>query len=193
MSKSKIKFFETGGSEHTDETLSLALSKAKEEDINYIVAASGGTTLLKAAKSLKKERMEDIKLIGMTLHAGTWPKYSEPDWNKIEEAQKLGAQVLTCTHALMGNVETAIKDSFGGLPPVELIARTYYTFSQGTKVAVEIALNAVDAGLIPAGEKTIAVGGSGRGADTALMLKAVSSVDFFDLNIIELICMPRED
>ena len=42
-------------------------------------------------------------------------------------------------------------------------------FSQGTKVAVEIAVMALDAGLIP-WRAVIAVGGSGRGADTAVVL-----------------------
>lgn len=90
----------------------------------------------------------------------------------------------------MGNVEAAIRERFGGMPPVELIAHTLYAFSQGTKVAVEIVLSAVDAGLVPAGEDVIAVAGTGGGADTAYIITAASTVSFFDLRVKELLCKP---
>ena len=64
-------------------------------------------------------------------------------------------------------------------------------FSQGTKVAVEIAVMALDAGLIPFGEPVIAVGGSGRGADTAVVLTPAHAKAIFDTEILEIICKPR--
>ena len=61
-------------------------------------------------------------------------------------------------------------------------------FGQGTKVAVEVSLMAADTGQIKVGEKVIAIGGTGVGADTALVLTAVNTIDFFDLKIHEIIC-----
>ena len=191
MAERKVVYFEKSGAQNTEKTLEFSGEIAAQENINYIVIATGGSTLLKAAEMFEEKEWDDVTLIGVTLQAGTWEKYGEPDWEKLDKAKKLGAKTLTPTHALMGNVESSIKEKFGGLPPVELIAHTFYTFSQGTKVAVEIAMNAVDAGLIPAGEKIIAIGGDGGGADTSLMLKAVSTVDFFDLRIHEVLCKPR--
>ncbi|MFW6006819.1 MAG: hypothetical protein ACOC4G_03845 [Bacillota bacterium] len=191
MAKREVEYFEENGPQNTQRTLEIALQTAQERNINYMVIASGGSTILKAAEMVAEKNIEDISLVGVTLQAGTWEKYGEPDWNKIEKAKDLGADILTCTHALMGNVESAVKDKFGGIPPAELIAYTYYTFSQGTKVTVEITMNAVDAGLVPAGEKVIAVAGSDEGADTALLLKSVSTVDFFDLRIHEILCKPE--
>jgi len=192
MIERKVTYFDEGGPENTDRTLQIGLNYLKEEEVSQLVVASGGDTLLKVAKLLEEEELTEVELTGVTLQAGTWKEYGEPDWEKLKEAKEVyGANVLTTTHALMGNVGSAVKDKFGGLPPGELIARTYYTFSQGTKVAAEITLNAVDAGLIPEGEEVLALAGTDRGADTALIIEARSTVDFFDLEVKELLCKPR--
>ncbi len=187
----KTQYYNNSGAKNTETTLDSSISRLKEDGIeNFIVATTSGQTLLKAAKLLQAEDLKKINLIGMTLQAGTWEKYQEPDWETIKKSEELGAKVLTCTHALMGNVASSIKNKFGGVPPAELIAHTFYAFSQGTKVSVEITLNAVDAGLIPAGERVIAVAGDNEGADTSIVLTAVSSVNFFDLQIHEFIAKP---
>jgi hypothetical protein len=61
-------------------------------------------------------------------------------------------------------------------------------FGQGTKVAVQIVVCAAQAGLVEEGETVIGVGGSSRGADTALVIKA--SWGFSDLYISEILCKP---
>jgi uncharacterized protein len=64
-------------------------------------------------------------------------------------------------------------------------------FGQGIKVCVEIAAMAADAGLIPAGD-VIAVGGTGRGADTAAVIAADSSNRFFNIKVREILAKPVE-
>ena len=59
-------------------------------------------------------------------------------------------------------------------------------------MAVEVAVMAADAGLAPTDREIIAVGGTGRGADTALVLRAAHMNSFFDLEIREIICKPRQ-
>ena len=59
------------------------------------------------------------------------------------------------------------------------------------KVVIEITVMAADAGLVRTDEDIIAIGGSGRGADTAVVLKPVNSNDFFDLKVKEILCKPR--
>ena len=61
-------------------------------------------------------------------------------------------------------------------------------FGQGTKVAVEVVVCAVQAGLVEEGERVIGIGGSGGGADTVLVVDA--SWDFADTYISEVICKP---
>jgi len=60
------------------------------------------------------------------------------------------------------------------------------------KVAVEIMLMAADGGCIDAGEKVIAITGTGRGSDTAVVATASTSTKLHDLHITEIICKPLE-
>lgn len=188
--KRETLYFHKGGPEHTTATLDVAFAALRDRGVGHLVVASGGKTLLAAARALDADGPARVNLVGVTLQQGTWEQYGAPDFDALAQAKALGANVLTCTHALMGNVESAIRDTFGGLPPVELIAHTLYLFSQGTKVAVEIVLSAVDAGLVPPGADVVAVAGTGGGADTALIITAASTVRFFDLRVREILCKP---
>ena len=181
--------FDESGEEHTEETLEVARDRALELGIQSVVfATSTGKTALKAAATFENSGAE---LLGVTLHAGTWDKYAAPDPEMVQEAEAKGVEFLTATHTLMGHVGSAIREKFGGIPPAELIAHTYYSFSQGMKVAVEIALMAADAGSLEGEEEIISVAGSGSGADTAIVLAPAYSTSFFDLNICEILAMPR--
>ena len=50
---------------------------------------------------------------------------------------------------------------------------------------------AADAGAL-SGMDIISIGGSGRGADSALVLKPAHQNTFFDMRIREIICKPRQ-
>ena len=182
-------YFDQAGEINTEKTIELATQRCKDLDIKHIVVAtSTGKTALKVADKLEGQ---DVKIIAVTLHAGTWEKYVAPDRDNVKIAEAMGVKFLTCTHALMGNVGNAIMEKFGGVSLTDLIAHTYYTFSQGTKVAVEIAVMAADAGLIPVDQEVISIAGSDKGADTALVIKPAYSTDFFSLRVRELIAKPR--
>ena len=62
----------------------------------------------------------------------------------------------------------------------------------GIKVAVEVAIMAADAGLLPTDRKVIAVRGSGGDADTAIVLKAAHMNNFFDLEVRKILGKPRQ-
>ncbi|MCK4436223.1 hypothetical protein KAU87_05355 [Candidatus Bathyarchaeota archaeon] len=47
------------------------------------------------------------------------------------------------------------------------------------------------AGLIPVDREVVAIAGSGRGADTALLIKAADSSQLFNTTIREIIAKPR--
>ena len=59
-------------------------------------------------------------------------------------------------------------------------------------MAVEISVMAADAGLVPTNREIIAVGGSGSGADSAIVLKAAHMNNFFDLEVREIIVKLRQ-
>ncbi|HWR26740.1 MAG TPA: hypothetical protein VN316_02575 [candidate division Zixibacteria bacterium] len=67
---------------------------------------------------------------------------------------------------------------------------TLRIFGQGTKVVVEIVAMSADAGLIPF-SYVIAVAGTGRGAETAAVIKA-SSNKFFDIKLREHLVKPSD-
>jgi hypothetical protein len=187
--KRELLLFEEAGPKNTEATLEAVRRRAKELGIRHlVVATSTGDTVLKALDAFGSA---DVEIVGVTLLAGYWQVYGAPDAAKMKEAQARGARILTATHTLMGNVEAAIREKFGGLPPVEIIAHTYYTFCQGMKVAVEVATGAADAGLVPTDRDIIAVAGTGSGCDTAIVMQAACSIRFFETNIREIIAMPR--
>lgn len=178
-------YFDEKGPANTARVAELVATRAKELGIKHVVVASNtGET---AAHFLN----QGLEVVCVTHHAG----FREPGGDEMpavtrEKLTAAGVRVLTTTH-LFGNVERAITNKFGGLYPGGIISATLRCFGQGTKVAAEIATMALDAGLIPYGEEIIAVGGSGRGADTALVVKPAYAKDFFDLQICEVICKPR--
>lgn len=185
-----IRYFDKPGPQNTEKTIEIAKKRAKELNIKYIVVAtSSGETGIKVAEAFKDM---DAQIIAVTLHAGRWKVYEAPDPEKIKRLKEMGVKVLTCTHALLGNIEMAIRERFGGgMMPAELIAHTLYRFSQGMKVAIEVTLMAADAGLIPVDKEVIAIAGTDKGADTALVLKPAYTNEFFNLEVREIIAMPR--
>jgi hypothetical protein len=50
---------------------------------------------------------------------------------------------------------------------------------------------AADAGLVRTDEDIIAIAGTSHGADTAVVLKPVTSQNFFDLRVKEILCKPH--
>lgn len=177
------------GPQHTERTLEAVRQRASELGLGaIIVATTTGATALKAAELCGGR---DVEIVAVTLMAGVWRKYAPPDPELVRKAKEAGVKFLTATHPLMGNVGSAIREKFGGVPEVELIAHAYYTFSQGMKVAVEVATMVADAGILSTEKDAIAVAGTGSGADTAIVIRPACSNHFFETKIREIIAMPR--
>lgn len=179
-------YFNSAGKINTQDTANLALKAAVEKNIKHIVvASSSGDT----AKLFINEK--DINIVCVT-HAHGYPEpgKSEMPPEIRSELESLGMKVLTTTHVLSG-AERGISKSFGGAYPVEIIANSLRMFGQGTKVCVEVSIMALDAGLIPYGEPIIAIGGTGKGADTAVIITPSHASSIFATKIHEIICKPR--
>ncbi|MCS7143843.1 MAG: hypothetical protein NZ879_02345 [Archaeoglobaceae archaeon] len=185
----KIVYFEKPGEENTEATLKLAFERAKELGIKHVVVASSyGETAKKALKYLS----DGIKLVVVTYHTG----FLEEGKNSMDPEtenflRSKGIVVVRQSHVLSG-IERSITRKFGGISRVEAIAEALRAlFGHGLKVCVEIAVMAADSGAIPL-EEVIAIGGRIRGADTAVVLKPAHMNNFFEMQIKEIICMPRE-
>ncbi len=180
-------FFAAPGMENTADTVKLAVSRARERGIRQIVAASyRGTT----ARELVPYAQEfQIVIVGQVygFRAG------EPNPMTAEvrqELQSAGMQLLFGTHALSG-AERGLSSKFQGIYPVEIIAHTLRMLGQGTKVCVEISTMALDSGLINEGEDVVSIAGTGKGADTALVIRPAHAQRILETRIQEMICKPR--
>jgi hypothetical protein len=179
-------YFDKPGKENTDQTLKLAFQKGQQAGINEVVVAS--TTGDTAYKALEICRGFDITVV--TYHCGFRESFKmEMSRNVRMNLENEGVKVVAATHALSG-LERSIAKKYSGNYPVLLIADTLRLFGQGIKVAVEISIMAADAGAL-SGKDIIAVGGTAKGADCAVVLKPVCQSDFFDMRIREIICKPK--
>ncbi len=179
--------FDRPGSGNTSKTLELAAAKAAELDIRTaLVATTSGATGLAAAEALG-----DLQVVVVTHSTGfSKPGQQEIDPDKRDAIRAAGAQVLTATHAF-GGVGRAVRRKFATYQVDEIIAQTLRLFGQGTKVAVEMAVMAADAGLVPVDAPVMAIAGTGRGADTAVVLTPAHAQDLFELKVHEIVCKPR--
>ncbi|MHA1776455.1 MAG: hypothetical protein DRO88_03435 [Promethearchaeia archaeon] len=185
-------YFEEAGV-HTEEVLHLVKERAFQGDISAVLIATTKGTTIKAAlqilKNIKDNSQKTVLLIAVTHQAGfIKPGKVELDENLREDFENRGVKVLTTTHAFAG-VDRAVRKKHGTWQISELIAETLRIFGQGTKVCAEITLMAADSGLIGT-NKVIAIGGTGRGADTAWVIQPAHTSTFFDLKMQELICKP---
>ncbi|MBW9222535.1 hypothetical protein KKP97_05770 [Methanothermococcus sp. SCGC AD-155-C09] len=190
--KRSIVYFERAGVQNTEETLKLSVERAQELNIRDIVVASSyGDTAKKLLKLIQKENL-NLNVIVVSYHQGF---HGEDIITMGQETMELlrnkGAKVFMGPHALSG-VERAISNKFGGAYPVEIIAHTLRTFGHGLKVCYEIVLMAADAGLIKTKNEVIAIGGRSRGADTSVVIKPANLNNFFNMELREIICMPRD-
>jgi len=178
-------YFEERGAVNTAATVEQAVKIAKEKGLGHIVVASvtGDTALLLAEKT-------ELKVVCVTHVYG----FKEPGANQMEDSvrqrlEQKGVAVLTTTHVLSG-VERGISNYKGGMYPAEIMSNTLRFFGQGLKVCVEVAIMALDAGLVPFGEDIVAIGGTGRGADTAVVIRPAHANEVFQTSIRQVICKP---
>ena len=180
-------YFERPGQENTEETLNIAKARAEELGIRTIlVASTRGETGVKAAEIFK-----GYSLVVVSHVTG----FKEPNLQELTAENRAaiegaGAKILTCQHAFAG-VDRAIRRKLNTYQVSEIMAYTLRVFGEGMKVVCELALMAADAGLVRTDEEVIAIAGTGRGADTAVVLVPANSHDFFDLRVVEVLCKPR--
>ena len=179
-------YFEKAGPENTAETLDLVKAWADELNIPIIlVPTCTGRTGLQAAGILPPDRIVVIT------HSTGFRHENEQEFKpeNRDRIEALGAKILTCQHALAG-ISRAVRFKLKTYEIDEIVAYTLRIMGQGMKVCVELCLMAADAGLVRTDEDVIALGGTGRGVDTAAVIKPANVSRFFDLKIRGIICKP---
>jgi len=180
-------YFDKPGPGNTARTLELAKARAEELGIkSIIVATTRGDTGREVA-----EMFSGYNVVAVTHVAGfrgaNEQELTEENRAAIEAA---GGKVLTATHAF-GGMGRAVRNRLNTYQVDEIVAYTLRNFCEGMKVVCEIALMAADAGLVRTDEEAVVISGTGRGADTAVVLLPANTHDFFNLRVIEILCKPR--
>ena len=180
-------YFEKPGKENTPRTLEIAKQRADALGVKTIlIATTRGDTGAQAVRLF-----QEYDVIVVTHSTG----FKEANTQELTDENRAaiesaGGKILTCQHAF-GGVGRAVRRKWDTYQLDEIIAQTFRTFGQGVKVCAEIALMAADAGLVRTGEPCIAIAGTGRGADTAVVLIPANAQDFFNLKIMEVLAKPR--
>ncbi|MEM2142404.1 MAG: pyruvate kinase alpha/beta domain-containing protein [Candidatus Thorarchaeota archaeon] len=182
-------YFEDVSTDHTSSVIEYVrrFLDAGPSVRSIVVASPTGTTGLRFAKAFP-----DRRVVVVSHQCG----FSHPDVNELSdekrtEIERSGARVLTATHAFAG-VARGIRKALGTWTEPELLALAYRTLGQGTKVCAEISMMAADAGLVSVSEDIVAVGGTGRGADTAWVIRPAYTSSFAELKMRACICKPLE-
>jgi hypothetical protein len=184
----KVFYFEKKGSVNTDRALDIALACCEEKGIRKIVVASStGKTALR----LHDKAKPSIEVIAVTYGAGSKYREEVEEFNRNRETLvEKGIRVVRGIHALSATERTFENKYKSGFIPLNIVADTLRMFSQGMKVCVEVAVMAAEAGFVTPDEEVVAVGGTGGGADTAVVLKPAYAAGMFETKFKAVLCMP---
>ncbi len=185
-------YFETPGPANTGDAARFAVERAKELGLQTIVvASSSGKTAQVFFDTMKGTSLSLVVVTHVMGFAqpGEW-EFSE---TIAQELRNKGVKIVTGTHVLSG-LERALSRSpkVGGASRTEAIAEALRRIvAVGLKVAVECVLIAADQGAIGIDTELIAVGGTASGADTVCVIRPAYTASFFDLQVREIVAMPR--
>jgi len=169
----KVEYFRDPGSQNTEKVIETVKNRIISGGVRTIVVAStSGETGAKFARRLKG--------------VATVVAVSHEEMKPVHRRQiiEYGGRLVDKTHLALH------------VKGMDDVRKSFYTFGQGFKVAVEVILIAADKGEIDLYEDVIGVGGTGKGADTAIIARATTSKEIFTedeskkLEIREILAMP---
>jgi hypothetical protein len=175
--KREIVYFDQPGRQNTDELFAVVAARLKQGDVEHVaVATTSGRTALRAAELIDSS---GVQIAGIAFQSEYWPQHGKPDEAIVDKAEQLGVRFIP------DQPKAAYWHEVSGES-----ADTLRRFGQGIKVALEVIMMAVETGLVPAGAKTIGVGGSSRGADAAVVATAAGPDNIGAFFVHEILAKP---
>ena len=189
-------YFRYRGEVNTRKVLELARDRALGLDIkNMVVASETGRSALKALGVLKGS---GVKLIVVTHFPGETPGpkgnipigLARPEYARVKQfLQKQDVTVVQGTRPF-GGIGRALR--WNAPVPATFVDKALELFGSGTKIAIEAALMATDAGVLSPGEEVVTLGGSYKGLDTALAVRTSYSGSLFSrFEVLDVIAKPH--
>lgn len=181
-------YFSKPGPSNTEAVLRAAKKRADELGLKKIVfpTCSGRT----AYEALKVFDPAEYDLIAVSHVTGfNKPNEQELPEEVRAELKEKGIRIITAAHA-MGSIGRAVRNKTNTFQVDEIIAWTLRLFGHGTKVCIELTAMAADRGFVRTDEDVIAIGGTGKGVDTALVIKPANTHLLYELKVREVIAKP---
>ena len=195
MIKREVYYFDEPGEGNTQFVIEAVAQRVEIDGIGkVIIASTSGETAAQFARKLKGKA--ELICVSEAPYRREWGE----EWPCLkqefrQELEKLGVIIIDkAPYVFHNSVLEAAR--WAAIFPERLVKETLYCFGQGMKVAVEVALIGVSCGYVTPYEDVIGVGGSGKGADTAIVLRATHPASLFDkdpakrLEVKEIIAMP---
>lgn len=195
MIKRQVYYFDEPGEENTQLVIEAVSQRLEVGGIRMVIVAStSGETAVEFARSLKGKA--ELICVSEAPYRREWGE----EWPCLkqefrQELERLGVTIIDkVPYVFHSSVLEAAR--WSNASPERLVKETLYSFGQGMKVAVEVTVTGVSCGYVPPYEDVIGVGGSSKGADTAIILRATYPASLFDkdpakrLEIREIIAMP---
>lgn len=177
-----VTYFDRPGEENTAAVFDLVDAALAETGIAKIVLAStrGGT----ARHAMDHYKGREVRLIIVPHQYGFGPTGEQRfPQELVQRAREEGHEVY------FGSMLFHQERLWGDGPP-QVAANVLRFFCEGVKVCVEILLMAANGGLVARGEKVVVAAGTGRGADTALIVTGGTSRDPKQVHISRILCKP---
>ncbi len=196
MTKKSILYFPEYGELNTSAVTDVVRERLSEGGIEALVVASTtGKTALGLAQKVRLE--SDLPIICV----------SDPPWAKYYPAitpdnrqalEKLEVEIVDrVPYASHSHSVGPCKNMYGTLDLRVMIFDAFRLVGgQGLKVAMEVGMMATDGGRVKPGAIILCVGGTGTGADCAIVMKAGFSVDLLSRkserrpHVREILAMP---
>lgn len=177
-----ITYFERPGEDNTSAVFDLVDAALAENGITKIVLASTrGTT---ARHAMDRYKGKGVTLVIVPHQYGFGPTGQQ------RFPQDLATRARQEGHAVYYGTMLFHQDKLWGTGTPQVVANFLRFFGQGVKVCVEILLMASNGGLVEAGEEAVVVAGTGRGADTALIMTGGTSVSPSPVHVSQILCKP---
>jgi hypothetical protein len=192
-------YFGGPGKKNTARVVEVVLGRLEVGDIQTVVVASTtGYTAGLFADALQGRQGVTLISVGETPLAAEWDAKAQYPFLAPEVKQGLERRGVIVADRVPYLMHSSVLDSSRWQVPSaeEIVRDTLYAFGQGMKVAVEVVLIAVASGFLAPYQDVIAVGGTARGADTAIVLRAtfpnhiLSAEHAKRLKIHEVLCKP---
>ena len=196
-----VRYFEKPGKGNTKATIEAVRDYLKEdnETAAVVVASISGQTALKVKEVLSQITIPVVCVTG----SPSWQNYPEYELPLISTAMrtKLEKAGVIIVDSAPSSLSDTIEFSFaryGFRSPTWIFIETLLAVGgYGLKTAVECVLMATDGGYIPPFNEVVSIAGTGKGADTAIVIRSTFSSTVFSsapekrLVIKEILAMPR--